>query len=188
MRTWLYWCVLLGMGCKSSSSSPQESLTLFSDTLRGLSPCQELRLRLQPFFPPFTLPPTQSLDPFPPHLQDWLKQHLQPNGVYAPVGRWSGHASRELWLIELISAEGAFFYAVLAETTCKVLDTMLWAYQQVYPDRLEQAQVTIHRDGICKGRSESRITSFKGDEPRTTTALREYEYQVDWAAGKLRSL
>lgn len=179
--------MMLAMSCTSPEPAPATSSTL-SEYKNARSECEILRQQLPPFAPPIKIPTGQSRDPFPSEVQDWLKKHLLPNGVYAPVGRWTSTTSKELWLIEVISPEGTSFYAILSDSTCAVSDTALWAYQQIRPDRLDQASAYLEKDGICQIRQESRITEFIGDEPRTTTSTSERRYQVDWAVGKLRPL
>ncbi|MCS6895571.1 MAG: hypothetical protein NZZ60_05420 [Bacteroidia bacterium] len=189
MNKWLWKLGLVGLTVSCKSPKPVSVANEPSIPLKGsYSPCEELRLRLSPIVPPIQIPTGHSQDPFPSEVQDWLKKHLLPHGVYAPVGRWSGPESKELWLVEVISSEGASFYAILTDSTCSISDTALWAYQQVYPDRVEQASANLLRDGTCQILRESRQTEFIGDEPRTTTTTSEKRYQVDWTAGKLRTL
>lgn len=187
MFRWIWGLSALWIGCSPTPSAPRVSEAL---PLEGVSrsPCEELHRRLPPIVPPLEIPTGHSADPFPPEVQDWLKKYLPSAGVYAPLGQWKGPMGMELWLMEFISAEGAIFYAVLADSTCSILDTMRWAYQQVYPDRVEQAQARLERDGSCIVRMEVRQTDFVKEEPRTTTTTGEKRYQVDWAAGKLRTI
>lgn len=187
MHRWVWGLCALWISC-SPTPPPARGDESLPTAEGSRSPCEELRRRLPPVAPPLEIPTGHSADPFPPEVQEWLKKHLPPAGVYAPLGQWKGPTNTELWLIEFISAEGAIFYAVLADSACGILDTMRWAYQQVYPDRVEQAQARLARDGTCIVRLESRQTEFVGEEPRTTTTTGEKQYQVDWAAGKLRAL
>lgn len=187
MYRWLWILPALWSGC---TNAPAPTVPEVSSAIKQLSvsPCEELRQRLSPLMPPIQIPTGQSSDPFPPEAQEWLKKFLPFTGVFAPIGRWTNAQAKELWLIEYISAEGTLFYAVLVDSVCGVLDTALWAYQQVFSNKVEQAQAFLERDGTCTIRAESRLTEFVGEEPRTTTTTSEKRYQVDWAAGKLRPL
>lgn len=175
-----------------SSCSPTPSSAASEEppplNLRSSSICEELRNGLPPILPPIQIPSGRSMDPFSPEIQEWLKKQVLPVGVYAPIGRWKGPEARELWFIELMSPEGTLFYAVLADSTCNLLDTLLCAYQQVFPNRVNQAQAVLERDGNLVRRGEERVTDFVGEELRTTTTTSESRYQVDWTAGKLRRL
>lgn len=187
MYRWLWGLPVLWMSC---TPAPAPTGPEMSPAMKqvSVSPCEEARQRLSPFVPPIQIPTGQSSDPFSPEVQEWLKKYLPSAGVFAPLGRWTNTPSKELWLIEYISADGTFFYAVLVDSACAVLDTARWAYQQIFSDKMSQAQASLERDGTCIIRAESRVTEFVGEEPRTTTTTSEKRYQVDWAAGKLRSL
>ncbi|MCS7152471.1 MAG: hypothetical protein NZ989_00820 [Bacteroidia bacterium] len=187
-----YRYVWAGLLCLLSSCSPTPSSTPTEEApplnLGSPSVCEELRNGLPPVVPPVQIPSGRSMDPFSPEVQEWLKKQVLPVGVYAPIGRWKGPEARELWFIELMSPDGTLFYALLTDSTCNLLDTLLCAYQQVFPNRVSQAQALLERDGSLLRRSEERVTDFVGEEPRTTTTTSESRYQVDWAAGKLRRL
>lgn len=177
----------LGTGCKPISQPPV-SLTDTLLSIRAPSVCNQLMGGLSPLHPPFQIPSGQSYEPFSPEVQEWLKKHLVPEGVYAPVGRWQAFPEKSLWIIERISADGTRFYGILADSSCMILDTLCIAYQIIQTDFMEEARSFIERDGRALMRIETRTTEFVEDEPRTTTRTREVSYQVDWATGKLRPL
>ncbi|MCX7607102.1 MAG: hypothetical protein N2170_07560 [Bacteroidia bacterium] len=183
--------ILAGLSVVACGDSPSKAA--FSESQKGLSGgkvdiCAVLRSTLPPAMPPLVLPPSRSLDPFTVEVQEWLKKRLQPTGVYAPVARWVPSGGKELWFIERIASEGAYYYAILADSLCEIGDTAVWAYQLIQPDRLEQAKAQIDRTGRCSIAQEEHVTEFSGEQPRTTITRRTATYEVDWASGKLRSL
>jgi hypothetical protein len=177
---------LLG-ACSSPQKNVQDTLVSVSATSLKDS-CGVLRNSLPTLKPPFQLPLSQSLDPFAVEVQEWLRKKLADTGIYAPVGRWQGSPTRELWLIERITSEGSWYYAVLSDSLCEITDTAVWAYQLVAVDKLERAQASLSPSGECTILYEKHITDITGEQPRTEVSRQTRSYAVDWTAGKLRSL
>lgn len=152
------------------------------------SPCSQLFAHLPPVSPPLELPTTKSLDPFPVEVQDWLRKTLADTGIYVPVGLWSGPKGKTLWLIEQITSQGSFYYAVLSDSTCAIADTALWAFQRVLPDQFEEARARLDPTGRCEIRYEKRITDFRQEVPEIVTTQGQAQYAVDWTASRFRRL
>lgn len=187
-RLWVGVSVLVWVGCRSGGGVEALSAGPMPRP-ESKDPCKVLREALPPLVPPFQVPTGQSLpEPFPIEGQNWLKKRFSEVGVYTPVGRWRGPAPLELWLIERLTGEGTFYYAVLVDSLCEVQDTALWAYQWVQPDRLEQGRAEVDRTGTCTITIEKHIATFAGEQPQTTTTTERRAYAVDWAGRKLRPL
>lgn len=155
--------------------------------------CESLRVAL-PLITrfPLALPLSQPLEPFAPEIQEWFYKRLRPTGIYTPVGRWTGAPTTELWLIEHLSVEGSTYYAILADTGCTIRDTVVWAYQYVSLDtlenKLERGTAQIDQAGNCVMTQETDYTIFRGEQPKTYTARRTLHCQVDWAGQRFRCL
>lgn len=158
------------------------SLTLSS------SPCAQLVAHLPSVSLPLELPIARSLDPFPVEVQDWLHKNLADTGIYVPVGKWSGPKGKFLWLIEQITSQGSFYYAVLSDSTCVIADTVIWAFQRVLPDQFEEARARLAPTGECEIHYEKRLTDFREEQPRLVTTQSQARYAVDWTASRFRRL
>lgn len=179
--------IVLGIGCTASSPEGGQLPATIAVPLKK-DPCQELRQRLPILTPPLQLPTQQSADPFALEVQDWLRERLVSGGVYSPLGRWRHENGSELWIVERIAQEGLFYYALLVDSVCSLLDTAQWGRQVVQVDRLEQVSFRLDREGRCYITEELHVTSFVGEQPQSTVTRQTRLYAVDWAAGKLRSL
>ncbi len=189
MRLWTFLAVWIvwGVGCTTSpQAGGQLPAAIASAPKKDL--CQELRQSLPVFTPPLQLPAQQSADPFALEVQDWLREKLASGGVYSPLGRWRHENGAELWIVERIAQEGLFYYAILVDSVCSLLDTAQWGRQVVQTDRLEQASFRLDREGRCYITEEVHVTSFVGEQPQSTVTRQTRLYAVDWAAGKLRPL
>lgn len=178
---------ILGVGCAPSPSEGGQLPASITVAPKG-DLCQQLRQRLPLLTPPLQLPIQQSVDPFPLEEQDWLRQRVASGGVYSPLGRWRHESGSELWIVERIAQEGLFYYALLVDSLCSVLDTAQWGRQVVHTDRLEQATFRLDREGRCQITEELHLTSFAGEQPQSSVTRQTRLYAVDWAAGKLRPL
>jgi len=134
------------------------------------------------------MPTANSLDPFPVEVQDWLHKNLADTGIYVPVGQWPGPEGKLLWLIEQITSQGSFYYAVLSDSTCAIADTAVWAFQRVLPDQLEEARARLTPTGECEIYYEKRLTDFRQEQPRIVTTQSQARYAVDWSARRFRRL
>lgn len=190
MRLWAFIGIgaAVGAGCTFSPPSQAEPLPASIPVGSKGDLCLQLRQRLPVFMPPLQLPTQQSIDPFPLQEQDWLRARVASTGVYSPVGRWRHESGTELWIVERITQEGLFYYALLVDSLCSVLDTAQWGRQVVQTDRLEQATFRLDREGRCQITEELHQTSLVGEQPQSTVSRQTRLYAVDWAAGKLRSL
>ncbi len=182
--------LLLGIvwiGACSSPDSAQAPPQVLAP-LATSDPCTQLLARLPCVSPPLEMPIAKSLDPFPVEVQDWLHKNLADTGIYAPVGQWPGPEGKLLWLIEQITSQGSFYYAVLSDSTCAIADTAVWAFQRVLPDQLEEARARLAPTGECQIQYEKRSTDFSQEQPRIVTTQSQARYAVDWSASRFRRL
>ncbi|MCS6789622.1 MAG: hypothetical protein NZ580_01370 [Bacteroidia bacterium] len=177
--------IFLGVwwGCAPSSGG-QTAATDTLPTLRAKGDaCTMARQLLPPLTPPIQMPRNTSSDPFPPEVQTWLRQQVGDSGIFVPVGVWEKPEQPALWLVEAIRSNGTSYYALLTQD-CRVLDTMVWAYQIIQPDCVAYARGMLDASGLCVLQHETHITEFSGEQPTTCTMRRESRSQVDWAAGR----
>lgn len=190
MRLWALIGIGAAVGAGCTSAPPAQADPLPASMTVGSQGdlCVQLRQKLPVLTLPLQLPSQQNMDPFPLEEQDWLRARIASTGVYSPVGRWPHESSTELWIVERISQEGLFYYALLVDSLCSVLDTAQWGRQVVQTNRLEQATFRLDREGRCQITEELHQTNLVGEQPQSTVSRQTRLYAVDWAAGKLRPL